>query len=48
MRMPLPVLPEMTLRASAVVPPMTLFEEKLMRIPSPLPFAAVPVASVPT
>jgi hypothetical protein len=44
---PTPVLPAMTLRAAAVVPPMTLPPEPAITTPSALPAAVVPVRSVP-
>ena len=47
--MPAPVLPEMTLRVAAVVPPMTAFVAAAPVMLMPLPFAAaaVPAALVP-
>jgi hypothetical protein len=51
MRTPLPPLPEMTLRAAGVAPPMRLLllvdEKEVILTPSPLAAFAVPVASVP-
>ena len=47
--LPLPVLPEMTLRWATVVPPIRLFDEfsSLTPLP-PLPAAVVPFAAMPT
>ena len=46
--MPSRVLPEITLRSAAVVPPITLLAEFHSVMPQPLAAAALPVASRPT
>jgi hypothetical protein len=46
--MPSSLLPETTLRAVAVVPPMVFVPELTMRMPlAPLPSAASPLIAVP-